>query len=227
MSTLIRATIVCWLITNASGCGLPSGLLRSRWAMDDPVYAEKYADGAEKTDIVGKVKQASDARFVEGASGLYASAGSSAWGDGTGMVGGEVGVEVYGTSYWTGRTALVGFANQEDGYLGLDLGTRLQVPSRLAPFVGVGMFAGYAEKSVVRDRDGEDNDEDGIIDERGEEDERISGVIAALYPETGVHFWWTPRLRLTGFGRYVITTDGRDSDDWLLGGGLAIFSRSD
>jgi hypothetical protein len=195
--------------------------------MDDPVYAEKYADGAEKTDVVGKVKQASDARFVEGTSGLYASAGSSAWGDGTGMVGGEVGVDVYGTSYWTGRTALVGFANEEDGYLGLDLGTRLQLPSRLAPFVGVGMFAGYAEKTVVRDRDGEDNDEDGIIDERGEEDERISGAIGAIYPETGVHFWWTPRLRLTGFGRYLITTDGRASDDWLLGGGVALFNRAD
>lgn len=193
--------------------------------MDDPEYAAKYEEGAEKTDIVGKVKQASDARFVEGSSGLYASAGTSAWGGSPGMAGAEVGMEVYGTSYLTGRLDLAGFANEEDGYIGLDVGTRLQLPSRLAPFVGAGAFTGYAKKTVIVDEDGEDNDDDGFIDEDGEEDERISGMIAAIYPETGVHFWWSPRVRLTGFGRYFITTDGRASDDWLVGGGIAVFSK--
>ena len=38
------------------GCALPTGMLRSRWAMDDNAYAEKYAQGAEKSDIAGKLK---------------------------------------------------------------------------------------------------------------------------------------------------------------------------
>jgi hypothetical protein len=209
-----------------SGCALPTGLLHSRWAMDDPEYAAKYEDGADKTDLVGKVKQASDARFVEGSSGLYASVGTSTWGGGDVAMGGaEIGAESYLTSYLTGRAALSAFANDEDAYLGGDVGMRLQVPSRIAPFVGAGTFAGYAKKTVVSDQDGEDNNEDGSIDEPGEEEEKISGAIAAIYPELGLHFWWTPQLRLTGFGRYLITTDGRDSDDWLVGGGIALFRK--
>ena len=33
--------------------------------MGDPDYAKKYADGASKSDVLGKLKQASDARFVD------------------------------------------------------------------------------------------------------------------------------------------------------------------
>ena len=34
------------------GCALPTGILRSRWAMEDHEYAEKYCDGAEKSDVL-------------------------------------------------------------------------------------------------------------------------------------------------------------------------------
>jgi hypothetical protein len=40
--------------------------LKSRYAMSDPVYAEKYAEGAKRDDVLGKLKQAIDARHVEG-----------------------------------------------------------------------------------------------------------------------------------------------------------------
>jgi hypothetical protein len=30
---------------------------------------------------------------------------------------------------------------------------------------------------------------------------------------------------LTGFGRYMVTTEGRDDDDWLVGGGIAFFAK--
>jgi hypothetical protein len=226
MRILAALLIGTLAISSVGGCGLPTGLLRSRWAMDDPEYAAKYEEGAEKSDLLGKVKQASDARFVEGATGLYASAGTSTWGDSpSAMAGAEIGYESYFTSYLTGRADLAAFANSEDAYLGGDLGLRLQVPSRIAPFAGAGVFAGYAKKTVLRDEDGEDNNDDGAIDEPGEEDERISGAIAAVYPELGIHYWWTPQVRLTGHGRYLITTDGRDSDDWLIGGGIAVFRK--
>ena len=60
-----------------SGCALPTGILRSRWAMDDPEYAEKYCDGADKSDVLGKVKQAADARFQDDAFGVFVSTGYS------------------------------------------------------------------------------------------------------------------------------------------------------
>ena len=68
-------------------------------------------------------------------------------------------------------------------------------------------------------------DEDGFTDERGEDKERFSGFLASVYPEVGSYFWWTPNVRFTGFGRYMITTEGRDDDDWLVGGGIAVFTK--
>ena len=207
------------------GCALPTGILKSRWAMDDPEYAEKYCDGAEKSDVLGKLKQASDARFQEDATGLFVSGGYSKRSDDEdGLFAVDVGAEGYFTSYLTGRASLMGMGNGEDWFTGADVGMRLQTPSRLAPFVGVGLFGGFAREIVPADDDWVDNDDDGFIDERGEDDKRISGSLAAFYPEVGAHLWWTPRVRLTSYSRYVMTTEGRDADDWLFGIGLAIFT---
>ena len=74
------------------------------------------------------------------------------------------------------------------------------------------------------DDDWKDNDDDGLVDEFGEEDERISGTLAAVYPELGAHFWWTPQVRLTSYGRYMVTTEGSDANDWQFGVGLALFT---
>ncbi len=41
--------IICLLML--SGC---QSLLKSRYAMDDPFYAEKYSEGAEPGDLAGK-----------------------------------------------------------------------------------------------------------------------------------------------------------------------------
>lgn len=208
-----------------AGCALPTGVLKSRWAMDDPEYAEKYCDGAEKGDVLGKLKQAADARFQEDASGLFVSGGYSMRGDDDdGMFALDIGAESYYASYLTGRASLMGLGNGEDWFTGIDAGLRLQSPSRLAPFVGAGVYAGYAKEVVPAANDWIDNDDDGFVDEHGEDRERLSGAVAAVYPELGAHFWWTPQIRLTSYGRYLVTTDGRDSDDWLCGVGIALFS---
>ena len=39
--------------------------LKSRYAMDDKVYAKKYRKGVSKVDLLGKLKQASDARHTQ------------------------------------------------------------------------------------------------------------------------------------------------------------------
>ena len=210
-----------------SGCALPSGVLRSRWAMEDLEYAHKYSDGAEQGDVLGKLKQASDARFLDGAHGLFVSTGYAKRKEvEDGLFAIDVGAENYFTSYMTGRVSLMAMVNDDDWFTGLDGGLRLQSPSRLAPFAGVGFFGGGAQETVIADDDGKDNDDDGVIDERKEKANRFSGGLAAFYPEVGAHYWWTPQLRLSGYGRYLMTSEGRDHDDWLVGFGLAVFTNS-
>lgn len=193
--------------------------------MSDLVYQTKYADGAEKTEPLKKIKQASDARFLKGVNGGYFGGGATyrPRGGGGGTL--EIGSEDYTTSYLTHRIALMATGGWDQWSVGLDGGLRLQTPTRLAPFVGVGGFAGPNWVYEDVSDDGRDNDDDGSIDERGEDDWDVDAVFVAAYPEVGIHFWWTPELRLTGYGRYWITSDGRASDDWLIGGNLAVFSR--
>lgn len=192
--------------------------------MEDPDYADKYCDGADKTDLPGKLKQAADARFLEGASGKFVSGGLAYRPDSGGLAQVSVGAEHYYQSYLTGHAALTGIAS-DDYFVGADLGWRIQSPSRFAPFVGVGTFAGYSKESVDATDDNRDNDDDGLIDEWNEQDDRFDGFIAAVYPETGAHFWWNPSCRFTTYGRYLITTQGRRADDWLIGCGIAWFSK--
>lgn len=214
------------LLMISGGCALPTGMTKSRWAMDDPEYAEKYCDGAEKSDVLGKLKQASDARFQAGAGGVFVSGGMMSRPDARSELAGiDIGIEGYATSYLTTRGSLMLMSDGSDLFTGADVGMRLQTPTRLAPFVGAGLFAGYAKEVVPAADDWIDNDDDGFIDERGEDRERFSGFLASIYPETGIHFWWTPNIRMTGFARYMVTTEGRDDDDWLIGGGVALFSR--
>jgi hypothetical protein len=232
LTRLLTACCGCLLI---GGCSLPanvlpknvlpSGLLHSRWAMEDPEYAEKYCDGAKKSDPLGKLKQASDARFQGGASGLLLSAGYTRRADDdNGMATLGIGGEAYLTSFLTGRTSLTGFGAGEDWFTGLDGGLRLQAPSRFAPFVGLGGYAGYARETVPAEDDWIDNDDDGFVDEYGEDKKRLSGIFTAIYPEAGAHFWWNPNVRLTTYGKYLVTTEGRKRDDWMIGGGIAFFT---
>jgi hypothetical protein len=210
------------LVTFSCGCSL----LKSRYAMDDPVYAEKYEKGAERGDLLGKAKQALDARHTEGLGGRYFGGGAQINPrSGSPMGGLESGAEGYPANWMTGRGALSLFAGEDDAYGGLDLGLRLQSPTRVAAFVGVGTFHGASRKVEDADDDGIDNDDDGWIDEYGEDKESFDGWLSSIYPEIGTHLWINGRWRLTGYGRYLITTEGRQHDDWLLGIQLARFSR--
>ncbi|MBC8354227.1 MAG: hypothetical protein H8E66_19715 [Planctomycetes bacterium] len=194
--------------------------------MDDEVYAAKYADGAERFDLLGKAKQALDARHADGLGGLYLSGGAQYQADAEKpFVGGELGVEGYSTSWTTGRASLATYIGDDEGYLGLDAGVRLQTPSRVAPFVGVGTFHGVSRGVELADWDGRDNDDDGWIDEFGEEESGVDDWLSAVYPEVGAHLWVNANWRLTAYGRYFVTTEGRDHDDWLIGMQLAAFSR--
>ncbi|QDT07123.1 hypothetical protein K227x_55480 [Rubripirellula lacrimiformis] len=205
---------------------VPTGFLRSRWAMTDPAYAEKYANGARKTNLLKKIKQAADARFVRDFAGWYLSGGLTAIGDTPDPLGSiEIGVTGYQTSYLTSRLGFIAAANDKDFYVGGETGLRIQTPTRLAPFVGGGLFLGASSTRSPAEDDNVDNDDDGAVDEDGETEFDFDGALAAIYPEAGVHFWWSPRVRISGFGRYLITTEGRSADSWYYGVSMAILSR--
>ena len=209
--------MMIWLASNA-GCSL-----RSRYALDDPVYASKYQEGAEKSDLAGKLKQAIDARHTKELSGLFASGGVQVrprFGDTFGSI--ELGREVYIQNYLTNRISASGLAGNGSGFVGLDVGTRLQSPTRLAPFVGVGGNAGISIRDFISIATDRSDSEQSFI---SPEPSRTVSGFAAVYPEVGAHFWLNGRLRLSGFGRYLVTTEGREFDDWLIGFQIALFGR--
>jgi hypothetical protein len=216
----MRALVIILVISAGSGCSL----LKSRYAMDDPVYAEKYADGAEKSDVLGKAKQALDARHVEGLGGVYVSGGAQYQGSEP-FVGAELGKEFYSQNWLTGRASVASYHGDGGGRVGLDVGARLQTPTRIAPFAGAGMFLGAVPFQEPADMDGIDNDRDKLTDEIGEWKWNADQWMAAVYPEVGVHFWLNGNWRLTAYGRYLVTTEGRDHDDWLVGGQVTVFRR--
>ncbi|HBE68323.1 MAG TPA: hypothetical protein DDW52_09270 [Planctomycetaceae bacterium] len=220
---VVRLFLLLGLLQLLSGC---ANLLKSRYAMDDPVYAAKYTDGASKTQPLKKLKQAIDARHVEGLGGGYFTAGTQ-WRDSTQgtLAGAEIGSEAYPTSWLSYRMAMAGYIGPDDWYAGGDVGARLQLPTRLTPFVGVGTFHGLSLTREEAEDDRIDNDDNGFIDERGEMATTVDGWLSTIYPETGVHFWLSGQSRLTGYARYIVSSHGRDADDWLAGIQFSAFSR--
>lgn len=198
-----------------SGC---SGIGSSRWAMDNPAYARKY-DAPYTGDDVDKVermmKQSVDARHVEDQSGVYVGAAAS---DDPFTLGAEVGGFHYLTHSVEGRVGLKGLlgTGDNDYFAGIDTGLRVQAPTRFAPFAGVGLHLGGNGKSEPAADDLLDNDNDGSIDELGEEEE-VGNLFASVYPEVGAHFWLNGRTRLTASAQYHLTTSGRDDDFLFLG----------
>ncbi len=196
-----------------------AGCSTSRWAMDDPDYAAKYSEPYDDDKIPRMAKQAVDARHVGGKGGLYVGAAgqSSPF---------TAGAEIGGFTYWSpcfsGRLGLTGVlgTGAENFFVGVDSGVQAQLPTRLTPFAGVGTTLGYAALFGDAEVDGYDNDGNGHVDELGESD-LDREFLAAVYPETGVHFWLNGSTRLTASGRYMVTTAGRDSDFWYYGLTLA------
>ena len=96
----------------------------------------------------------------------------------------------------------------------------------MAPFVGVGGSAGILlQDAVPLIIDTALDDTDDQYDSSHDNSSDTVDGLAAIYPEVGAHFWINGQIRLTAFGRYWVTSEGRDFDDWLVGGQIAIFSR--
>jgi hypothetical protein len=133
-------------------------------------------------------------------------------------LGGEFGIEKEATSYGAVRIGLAGLLSEaaQEGFAGINVGGRLQAPTRVAPFVGLGTFLGWGHRHVDGTMDGRDNNNNYAIDEFGEE-RRESIGFATLYPEVGVHLWCMQPWRITGSAAYYMTTEGRKYDSWVYG----------
>lgn len=185
----------------AALCLAAAGCTGSRWARSHPDYAAKYPH--HTGNLARMTKQAVDARHVAGDTGFYAGA----VGQDDPVAGGVNAGMFHYPDLYAGSVELhggfQGLLAEGDHPLtgGIDAGIRLQTPSRLAPFVGVGAYVGSAP---------------GEPDE-GEE----SDVLLAGYPEAGVHFWVTPAVRISTTASYFFTTSEENRSYPLVGISLA------
>jgi hypothetical protein len=124
----------------------------------------------------------------------------------------------YNYRYLTTRMAIyvLGSESVDDVFFGADAGVRMELGTWVSPFVGLGAYYGYASDQIPAENDKLDNDGDGLVDESGEKDHQSDRSMATVYPEAGLHIWIDKTNRLTLSGKYHITTEGRDSDFWLL-----------
>lgn len=125
--------------------------------------------------------------------------------------GGELGVLAYPLPWAEAHMGATYFgpASDDTWFTGLTMGMRLESPTFVAPFVGVGLTTGY--------------DLDAIRQEFQHFDYRrpTRGYMVAIYPEAGIHYWITENFRVTGSASYYVSSKGRDSDFPLLGLGLS------
>ena len=169
-------------------------------------------------------KKAVAARFVAGKSGTQTGAVFLA---DPFYAGGELGVFGYSQPWLSGHLSLAALAADDRWTAGVDFGTRAEIPARISPIDGLGVYTGYREQQVDAHNDGLDNDDDDRIDEWGEQKSEIEDAMAAVYPEVGLHAWLTSQWRITGSARYYITTNGRQHDAWVFGVSLGCLFGSD
>ena len=195
------------------------GCMSSRWAMDDPDYSGKYSrpygpDVGKKA--VRMAKQSVDARHVAQKGGIYTA---GIYQRDPSSVGGEIGVFSYPVPFAEGHVGIMGIGGtaQKNLFLGLNGGVRVQTPTRIAPFAGVGAFGGFSAAETMTFLMADENDPMHDHYGYGYEDETNASAIAGIYPELGVHCWLTSRLRISGSASCYVTTTGREHDSWAFG----------
>lgn len=192
--------------------------------MDDPDYADKYPE--HSGNVLQMAKQAVDARHLSAKRGDYIAGMLDARGSAGGL---QTGGFFYACPWLEQQVALemLYCDDLHDLFVGGKYGVRAQLPTRLAPFVGVGGFAGLFHKGTPHDAEWivlEDDDHRGHFPNEKRIDPGDDGLhpLFAVYPEVGVHFWLTGKHRLTASAAYYLTTEGRSHDYLLIG---ASFSR--
>jgi len=136
-------------------------------------------------------------------------------------IGGEIGGVIQGSEYLSGRLSIALLYSEnidENFFTGANLGFRISLPYRISPFIGIGVFGGYTKETISAEDDHIDNNDDGIVDEQGEEKKAIDEILFSIYPEFGITVWITESFGISGNASYQIASAGRDHDYWYYGG---------
>ncbi len=187
-----------------------SGCFSSKWAMDHADYRKKYEkpyEGGHVQKLGRMAKQMLDARHVSDDSGWYIGGAGSNFRDNA-AVGFEAGETTYSTPWLSSKVALAGQLNSGagNGFVGLNTAVHVSTPTRVAPFVGAGLFGGV--------------DVGTAFDALNHEESTDTNFLGAAYPEAGVHVWLTGRTRLSASASYWVTNSAHDHDFWYYGLGL-------
>ncbi len=200
----------------------------SRWAMDIPEYKEKYEkpyDNGKLESVPRRIKQMSDARFNHNRDGVR-------FGTGLGTkrlaIGAELGISHYEVPWSSTEASFKGMLLEGDygGLVGLKISQRIQMPTRLSPFAGIGIFGAFSSTEESATHDGIDNDNDLFIDESGETKDVMKGLLT-IYPEVGIQYWITSSSRLSLSTQYHFNANGRDEDFFYTGIALSFYTDPD
>lgn len=191
---------------------IAAGGCSSKWGLDHADYQQKYEQpyaGGHVEKWGRMAKQMLDARHVSDDSGCYIGGAASNFRDNT-AVGAEAGVTNYATPWLSGKMALAGQLNSgaSNGFLGVNTAVHVSTPTRVAPFVGAGLFGGV--------------DVSTVLDSLNDEESTSTQFLGAAYPEAGVHVWLNGRTRLSASASYWVTTAARDQDFWYYGLGVTL-----
>ncbi|MFM9965224.1 MAG: hypothetical protein ACKV2Q_28840 [Planctomycetaceae bacterium] len=184
--------------------------------MDHADYQQKYERPYSDKPLEKwsrMAKQMTDARHVSDDSGYYiGGAGSNFRQNAAG--GAEVGVTNYSTPWLSSKLALAGQFNSGAGnaFAGLNSAVHVSTPTRVAPFIGAGLFGGLDVATIINTLGNDDEDDDVETTK--------TQLLGAVYPEAGVHVWLNGRTRLSASASYWVTTAGRHDDFWYYGLGL-------
>jgi hypothetical protein len=184
--------------------------------MDNAEYRQKYERpySGSTLDKWGRMaKQMVDARHVSGDSGYYiGGAGSNFRQNPAG--GAEVGVTNYATPWLSTKLGVAGQVNSgaRDAFAGVNTAVHLSTPTRVAPFVGAGLFGGVDVATVINSINSDPSAND--------EESSSTRFLGAVYPEAGVHVWLNGRTRLSASASYWMTTSSHDREFWYYGLGL-------
>ena len=186
------------------------GCFSSKWGMDHEDYRKKYDQPYSGNDFKKwnrMARQMVDARHVANDSGYYiGGAGSNFRQNPAG--GAEVGVTNYTRPWLSTKAALAGQFNSgaQNAFVGVNTAVHVSTPTRVAPFVGAGVFGGVDVGTVVDTLNGDEVE--------------YTQFLGAVYPEAGVHVWLNGRTRLSASASYWMTTSSHDREFWYYGLGV-------
>jgi hypothetical protein len=92
----------------------------------------------------------------------------------------------------------------------------------LVPFVGLGGMVAFSSESYPAEDDDVDNDNNGAVDEDGEEATRVTDLFAGLTPELGLLIYPRQGVSFCPVLRYYVKSTGLDDSQWVFALGVQL-----